>query len=46
MSTEWPQGGFNQLVFIREIEALEAELDAAEAEAIKSRYADKKKKKR
>lgn len=40
------EGGFNQLVFIREIEALEAELDAAEAEAIKSRYADKKKKKR
>jgi hypothetical protein len=44
MCTTCSQGGFNQLVFIREIEALEAELDAAEAEAISARYTDKKKK--
>ena len=37
------QGGFNHLVFIREIESIEAEMDAAEAKALVERYENRKK---
>ena len=36
------QGSFNHLVFIREIEAMEAELHAAEARALEMRYENRK----